>query len=175
MSDFITIKIGGDVHSISRSDLEIQDAETERHQVAADVAWWGSVAASAQARMESLEAVATQWRAAALQKCLQVDEKMAEWKAKSAADSHQEYLKIQNDIVHAREQLNKAQAVHWALIRKSDMLREMIQSENGTRRSSHDIGRVPIPGGPKPLPNEPNPSDNRFAAFKGKRKAKEED
>lgn len=149
----VTVKIGGEAHTVDLDEiLHIHNADAERHTVASDMAWWGILAAAAEAQVAKLTAAAASWHADALVKCLQQDEKMSEWKAKANASGHAEYLKIQNHIAEAQEQASKASTIHWALVRKMDMLRAMIQGESNTARGAGDIGRAPptAPQGPDP-------------------------
>lgn len=157
MARTVTVKVGGETHSIDLDEtLRIHNADAERHTVASDMAWWGVIAAAAEAQVGRLTAVAASWHAAALVKCLQEDEKMSEWKAKANATAHDEYKKIQTDIANAQEQAGRANTVHWSLVRKMDMLKEMIKGESNTQRSAGEIGRPPV--------------DPRLSAFKAAKK-----
>lgn len=150
MPRIVTVKVGGEVHDADLDDiLHIHNADAERHTVAADMAWWGVIAAAAQSRVDKLAAAAASWHADALVKCLQMDEKMSEWKAKANASSHKEYLKIQEDVATAQEMASRASTVHWALVRKMDMLKEMIKGDSASQRGMNEIGHRP-PGAPSP-------------------------
>jgi hypothetical protein len=168
MPRVVVVKVGGETHTADLDDLlRIHNADAERHTVAADMAWWGTIAAAAEAQVQRLTAVAASWFADALVKCLKIDEKMSEWKAKANAGAHPEYQKLQSDIANAQEMAGRANTVHWALVRKMDMLREMIRGEAGDRRGSFDIGRGITEG--VALPPEEDP---RIKKFKDKRGTK---
>jgi len=161
MSRIVTVKVGGETHQIDLDQtLRIHNADAERHEVAADMAWWGVIAAAAESQVERLTAAAASWHADALVKCLQQDEKMSEWKAKANASGHAEYRKMTQDIANASEQAKKASTVHWSLVRKMDMLKEMISSENGTQRGAREIGKIPSPPS----------TDPRMSGYKGNKK-----
>jgi len=163
MTRIVTVKVGGETHTVDLHDiLHIHNADAERHTVAADMAWWGVIAAAAQSRVDKLTAASASWHADALVKCLQVDEKMSEWKAKANATAHAEYRKIQEDIADAQEMASRANTVHWALVRKMDMLKEMIKGDSADRRGANEIGRGAPPG-------PPSGSDSRLAGYKAKR------
>jgi len=145
----VTVKVGGETHTVDLDEaLHIHNADAERHEVAADMAWWGTIAAAAEGVVARLTAAAASWHADALSKCLKADEKMSEWKAKAAASGHSEYARMQQDIANASEQAAKAQTVHWAYVRKMSMLEAMLPAERGDQRGSNSIGRVP--SGPDP-------------------------
>lgn len=145
----VTVKVGGETHTVDLDDsLRIHNADAERHEVAADMAWWGTIAAAAEGVVARLTAAAASWHADALSKCLKADEKMSEWKAKAAASGHPEYARMTADIAVASEQAAKAQTVHWAFVRKMSMLEAMLPGERSDQRGSNSIGRVP--SGPDP-------------------------
>lgn len=159
MARIVTVKVGGETHTIDLdAALRIHNADAERHEVAADMAWWGVIAAAAEAQVQRLTAAAASWHSDALVKCLQQDEKMSEWKAKANASAHQEYLRIQNDIANAQEMAGRANTVHWAYVRKMDMLKEMIKGDSAERRGANEIGR--------PAPAAPSGPDERLRGFK---------
>lgn len=169
MSRVVSIKVGGDTFKVDLDDeLQIHDPDAERHKVAADVAWWGTVSARASAYHENLISTAEHWKHAALKACVEHDDKMAEWKAKAQAGGSDKYLEIMRDVARASEEAQKAQAIHWAFVRKMDMLKAMLPGEHGTQRASGEIGRVPVPE-PKDLGKE----DPRLGAFRQKRHQKE--
>lgn len=168
----VTIKVGGETHQADLDEiLHIHNADAERHTVASDMAWWGIIAAAAQSRVDKLTAAAASWHAAALVECLKHDEKMSEWKAKANATGHDEYKKMQMDIADAQEMASRASTVHWALVRKMDMLKEMIKAEVGDKRGSSEVGRMPVA---PTNPNEPKPKDTRLGAFAKNRGHKED-
>ncbi len=154
MPRIVTVKIGGESHSIDLDDvLRIHNADEQRHNVAADMAWWGTIAAAAEAQVARLTAAAASWHADALVKCLQVDDKMSEWKAKANATSHTEYARMQLDIANAGEMAGRASTVHWALVRLMDMLKAMINGETNDKRGSTEIGHsAPAPASGLPDP-----------------------
>jgi hypothetical protein len=161
MSRIVVVKVGSDEHKVDLNDiLHIHNADAERHTVASDMAWWGVIAAAAQSRVDKLTAAAASWHAAALVECLKQDEKMSEWKAKANASGHPEYNKIQNDIADAQEMASRANTVHWALVRKMDMLKEMIKGDSADRRGANDIGRGGAPA---------EPPDPRLSKFRQKK------
>lgn len=173
MSRIVTVKIGGEGHSINLDDvLRITNADAERHSVAADVAWWGVIAAAAASQVERLAAAAASWHAKALVKCLQTDDKIAEWKAKATANSHDEYLELLQAVADAKEESEKANNIHWSLIRKSDMLREMIRGESGDQRASRDIGRPAGPAMTDPVPLDPK---DRLAGFRQRQRRQDKE
>lgn len=167
MARLVTVKVGGETHQMDLDEaLHIHNADAERHEVAADMAWWGVIAAAAEAQVQRLAAVSASWHAGALSACLKQDDKMSEWKAKASATSHPEFLKIQTDIANAQEMVGRAQTIHWALVRKMDMLKEMLKGDSNDRRGANNIGAgmsapVPLPGG----------RDPRLANYKGKKPA----
>jgi hypothetical protein len=167
MSRPVTVKIGGETHTVDLDEaLHIHNADAERHTVAADMAWWGVLAAEAKARVAKLSAAAASWHAAALVTCLQQEEKISEWKAKAMASAHEEYKRIQNDIADAQAIEDKCSAIHWAFVRKMDMLREMIKGEVGDKRGANDVGRMPAPTQDGP--------DPRLSKYRNNRQNKEE-
>jgi hypothetical protein len=163
MTRVVTIRVAREEFKVDLdSELQIHDPDAERHKVAADVAWWGTVAARATAYHENLISTAEHWKNAALKACVEADEKMAEWKAKAQAGGHEKYLEIMRDVARASEEAQKAQAIHWAFVRKMDMLRSMLAGELGTQRASGEIGRV----GP-PEPKDPTgKTDPRLDGFR---------
>lgn len=172
MARIVTVTVGDESHEINLDEaLRINNADAERHEVAADVAWWGVIAAAAAAQVERLTAASDSTRSKALVGCLAEDEKVSEWKAKAMATATDDYLALQNAIADAKEQADKANNIHWTLIRKSDMLREMIRGESGDQRSSHNIGRPGPVTGPAQVPD---PKD-RLQAFRANRSKPKED
>jgi hypothetical protein len=166
----VTVKVGGETHSIDLDEtLRIHNADAERHEVAATMAWWGTIAAAAEAQVARLAAAAASWHADALTKCLAADEKMSEWKAKAAASGHSDYAAMAQGIANAQEQAGKAQTVHWALVRKMDMLKEMIKGDNGDKRGAGEIGHVPAG------PTEPDKRLSGYKQARGKTAATKED
>ena len=141
----VTVVIGGESHSIDLEEsLHIHNADAERHTVAADMAWWGTLAAAAEAHVERLAAAAASYRNKAIVRLLEIDAKTSEWRCKAAAESQDEYLELQNAIADAGEIAKKASTIHWALIRKMDMLRSLISGELGERRNIGAIGHEPV-------------------------------
>lgn len=168
MARILTVNLGeGAVFKIDvDAELEIQDPDAERHKVASDVAWWGSIAARANARAESFANEAEHWKNAALKTIVEADDKISEWKAKASASGHADYRKMQLDVAKAQEMAGTASAIHWAFVRKMDMLNAMIKSENGTQRASSGIG-VGMPREPK---DPTGKTDERLKSFREKRK-----
>lgn len=158
----ITIKVGGDTFSCDLQDLEIVNADAERYQVSTDIAWWGSVAASAEAYAAKLAARADGWTNAQISACVGKDEKIAEWKAKSFVKGQPEHVSLQETLADAQEMAATARNLHWSFVRKGEMLQAMISGENATRRNTYDIGRMPED-------HTANPNDPRLGGFKQRR------
>lgn len=157
----LTVDIGGERHEIDLADaLHIHNADQERHTVAADVAWWGALAASAVAHAAKLNTAAAKHFNRLIAAALAHDAKVSEWKAKALAGADETYNELLDAAADAESQAATAQTIHWSLIRKGDMLREMIKGDNGTQRNSHDIGRAP------------GPPDARFNDFRNHRHRK---
>lgn len=172
MMRLVTIQLGDERHDIDLDQaLHIHNADAERHTVAADVAWWGAIAAAAVSQTERLAAVCASWHSNALARCLEQDEKIAEWKAKALAQSQPQYLAYQEAIADARGQAEKASAVHWSLIKKYDMLQAMLPGEAGDRRASRDIGHRESGYDPGANPSTKEP---RLAKFQQARQHKED-
>lgn len=156
----LTVRIGDETHDINLSDeLDIHNADDERHTVASKVAWWGSIAAAAEAEAEKLAASAAKHFNWLIAEALKQDAKVSEWKAKAMAGADEAYGSMLASASDGQEQARRASSIHWTFIRKMDMLRAMIAGDNGTQRSSNDVGRTP---------------DSRFEGFRRNRQHKEE-
>lgn len=158
-SRVVGLMVNGELVSFDLdAELEIANPEAERHKVAADMAWWGIIAAAAEAHVEKLTASAEQWYKSGLVECLKADEKMAEWKAKANVGASPTYLAQLHAVADAREVANKATAIHWAFVRKMDMLRDMLPAEYAGRSRSSDVGRT------QAADSKPDPRFNKFKA-----------
>jgi hypothetical protein len=159
MPRVITIQVASEALTCDLQDLEIVDPEAERHKVAALVAWWGSVSASAESHAEKLAARAANWHNAALTRCIGEDAKVPEWKAKAYVGGQPEYLALLEAAADGRAAHSRANSIHWSYVRKMEMLKAMLQGERATQGSANELGRIPEE-------RTPTQTDNRFDRFK---------
>lgn len=154
----LDFKLNGEDISVDTEELlVITNPDVERSMVAAEIAHWGMVLASAEGNLARLEARQENWYGKQVVAELERDAKLSEWKAKEKVKSDDAYIRWADQAAGAKELADKVRAVHTALMKKHDMLKAMADRERGT--PSSNIGR-------ERNPSEPDP---RFNNFRNKR------
>lgn len=114
--------------------LEIGDVSTDMEKVAAQMAYWGAVWASAEAEKLSADAYYRQWRAEAGRSLLESDPKLAEWKVKQDIEAQPKFAKIKQGLATAMRNATLSKAIYESFKTKASML----QSKGAMLRSELD-------------------------------------
>lgn len=98
------------------------DLDQEMDRVSAQLAWWGSVAASAAKEAADADSYYRQWRAQRTKDLLQADPKIAEWKVKAEIEASEAFLELKYGVALANENAQLAVAMVQALKEKANLL-----------------------------------------------------
>jgi hypothetical protein len=124
VSNTITVRVdGSDISLDIEADTSMLDLSDDMDSIAATIAWYGTVLAAAQGFAETLELNAKIWRAQFLDTLLAGDAKVAEWKAKAAAEAHPLYRKHHEATIAAWQVVTRLEHACRALQVKADILR----------------------------------------------------
>ena len=133
------LKVAGLVVEVDVRDLLIDDVHLDISRVSAQIAFFGSVWASAQAELTNIDSNYRHWRASYTRKLLSKEEKLAEWKMKAEIESAPEFLafkakiaECERNIILARTQADAYETKSRALQTKGANMR----AELGSPRSS---------------------------------------
>lgn len=122
--------------------LEIGDVSSDMERVAAQMAYWGAVWASAEAEKLSADAYYRQWRADAGKTLLESEAKLAEWKVKQEIEAQSKFAKIKQGLATATRNATLCKAIYESFKTKASMLQSkgaMLRSElDATGMSTRD-------------------------------------
>lgn len=130
------IKVQGTVVEVyilgDGSELPIgADLSSEMDRVAAQLAYWGSVAADAQAELTQADAWYRRFRAETARDALARDPKASEWKVKNVIEGADGFIKYKDAIALAEKNL----ALCEAMVRAFDKKANQLQSRGAKVRS----------------------------------------
>jgi hypothetical protein len=117
------IVVNGNPIKINISDeLEITDISDDMDKVASQMAYWGSVWASAEQESAASDAYYRRWRATVGRKIAKDDPKLAEWKVRQLIEESSDFHSIKNDLSKALENVIHAKTMYEAFRVKANML-----------------------------------------------------
>jgi len=131
----LKIKVDGQVVTVNLAEeLGVDDLDEGMSTVAAHMAYWGNVWASAEQELQKLDAVYRRWRAAAGQAELTRDPKQAEWKVKQNIESTDEFTKLKTGLALAQRNVTLCRAMYESFRIKANTM----QSKGAMRRAELD-------------------------------------
>jgi hypothetical protein len=107
------------------------DLSSEMDRVAAQLAYWGAVAADAQAELTQVDAWYRRFRATTAREVLALDSKASEWKVKNAVEASDGFIKHKEAVALAEKNLGLCEAMVRAFDKKANQL----QSRGAKARS----------------------------------------
>lgn len=151
-SGVIRLQINGAIHDLDLRDLEIMDGPGERQRACALMAFWGGVAAEAEAAITTAEAVYRHWSATRLAAIHSGGEKVPEWRAKIMVEVDVGFLNCKQIIAETVEVAGKAKSIYEAFKQKAYTLGALVSAETAQWRhagamTAVDTERVPSWGG----------------------------
>lgn len=142
----IDIKVNGvSVKTDLDEELEINDIDEDMKRVAAQMAYWGSVWAAAEAEREQAEAYYRNWRADKGEQIMKADPKLAEWKVKQRIEADASFSKLKGAQAAALQNATLARSVFESFRTKANVL----QSKGAMYRAELDHANVRTPTQPK--------------------------
>jgi len=123
------------------ADLEIEDVSSDMDKVAAQIAYWGAIWASAEQELAAADAYYRSWRATHGRKIATKDPKLAEWKVRQALESRDEFSQIKQGMANATENVIIAKMMCEAFKTKASML----QSKGAMMRAELDSTSMRTP------------------------------
>jgi hypothetical protein len=113
------------------AELEVGDVDRDMNQVAAQMAYWGSIHAAAESERLRTEAYYRNWKAQRREKELEIEPKLAEWKVNAKVQAHPKYMPLWEAQAAATRNSVQARAVFESFKIKANML----QSKGAMMRS----------------------------------------
>lgn len=117
----------------------------EMDRVSAQLAYWGAVAADAQAELTQVDAWYRRFRAQHAADVLKRDPKAAEWKVKNAIEGSDGFVQHKNAIALAEKNLGLCEAMARAFEKKANQL----QSKGASKRSEQNAQGMTTPEIPR--------------------------
>lgn len=121
------------------------DLSSDMDRVAAQLAYWGAVAADAQAELVKVDAWYRRFRAQAMRDLLTDDPKLPEWKVKNAVEASDGFIKHKDAIALAEKNL----ALCEAMVRAFDKKANQLQSRGAKVRSELGAQGMTTPETPR--------------------------
>lgn len=121
------------------------DLSSDMDRVAAQLAYWGAVAADAQAELVKVDAWYRRFRAQAMRDILTDDPKLPEWKVKNAVEASDGFIKHKDAIALAEKNL----ALCEAMVRAFDKKANQLQSRGAKVRSELGAQGMTTPETPR--------------------------
>jgi hypothetical protein len=138
----VEIKVNGiDVKANIREELEIADISDDMNKVASQMAFWGSVWASAEQEAAAAEAYYRKWRAETGKVIAAKNDKLAEWKIRQMLESKEEFHTIKIGMANAAQNIIVAKTLYEAFKTKASML----QSKGAMLRAELDSTSMRTP------------------------------
>lgn len=106
-------------------DMPIVDVHDDMCNVSALMAYWGAIFGAAEREKESVDSFYRRWRAQRTNEILLADNKLAEYKVKSAIEADDEFLKFKDASSRCTEACVTAKSVFESLGRKANLLQSM--------------------------------------------------
>jgi hypothetical protein len=107
---------------IDESGLAIADLSEDMGRVAAQLAWWASVWAAAEAERMQSDAFYRRWRALQGKALLEKDPKLSDEKRKIHIESDEKFLELKGAMAKAEENVVFAKGMFQAFEKKGNML-----------------------------------------------------
>lgn len=123
------------------AELEINDVSQEQSTVAAKMAYWASLWASAEAEKIEVDAYYRKWRAEFGRKLLENDPKMSEWKVKQAIESQENFSTLKKAIAIAAQNAQLCRGIYESFRIKANAL----QSKGAMLRAELDATGMNTP------------------------------
>jgi hypothetical protein len=121
------------------------DLSEEMDRVAAQLAYWGAVAADAAAELTQVDAWYRRWRAEATAAALAADPKASEWKVKNKVEAHDKFIEYKNAIALAEKNLGLCEA----MVRGFDKKANQLQSRGAKARAEIGAQGMTTPETPR--------------------------
>lgn len=121
------------------------DLSEEMDRVAAQLAYWGAVAADAQAELTQVDAWYRRWRAEATAKALADDPKASEWKVRNRLEAADGFIKHKEAIALAEKNLGLCEA----MVRGFDKKANQLQSRGARMRAEIGAQGMTTPETPR--------------------------
>lgn len=125
------------------AELEIDDISDDMDKVAAQIAYWGAVWASAEQEAAAADAYYRAWRASEGRKIAKKNDKLAEWKVRQILESRDEFSQIKQGMANAAQNVILAKTMCEAFKTKASML----QSKGAMMRAELDSTSMRTPSG----------------------------
>jgi hypothetical protein len=136
----VSITVNGEDEEIDLAEiLGISSAESEREQVAAQMAWWGAIWGQAIETEQLADAAYRTWRAE--QTARFADGGLAEWKCKSAVEAMPEFRTHKEQIAAAARNATAAKAIYEAFGKKSELLTKLVRRDDNDNYHGRNLGR----------------------------------
>jgi len=137
---------GVDISFDTDAELEIGDVNIDMDRIAAQMAYWGSVWASAESERIKVEAYYRQWKAQNKSAITLANPKLAEWKVQQEIQSQAEYIKMYEAQAQAVRNSTLAKSIFESHRVKANML----QSKGAMMRAELDSTNMSTPNESKP-------------------------
>jgi hypothetical protein len=137
--DFV-LDIDGEHISISPSDLEIKDVATDAPRSAADIFYWGSVAAVLRQRAEAARSDYRSLKARASIEALRTDPKLPEWKCTMAFEASEAFRKAKALIEQWQRLSDQADAIYEACRTRSSTIQTIYNHEQPHKSYAGALG-----------------------------------
>jgi hypothetical protein len=121
------------------------DLSTEMDRVSAQLAYWGAVAADAQAELTQVDAWYRRFRAQESAAMLARDPKASEWKVRNAIEASEGFIQHKNAIALAEKNL----AVCEAMVRAFEKKANQLQSKGARTRAELSAQGMTTPETPR--------------------------
>lgn len=154
----IEIKVNGVVVKADiRDELEIVDINDDMNKVASQIAYWGSVWASAEQEAAAIEAYYRKWRADKGKAISERSDKLAEWKIRQMLESDGKFHAIKISLAEASRNVIIAKTMYESFRTKASML----QSKGAMLRAELDSTSMRTPMSSRTIENEERRSSNK--------------
>jgi len=140
----ITLTVNGRQIEVDlENELEIANVSVDQSKVAAKMAFWGELWASAEAERLQVDTFYRNWRAKQGEIALNAEPKMAEWKVKQRIESSDRFLKVKETLASAIYNATMTKSVFEsfrikanALQSKGAMLRAELEATGMTTKAT---------------------------------------
>ncbi len=138
----IEMEINGKPVDVDLDDLlVITDVGNDMDMVAAQMSFWASLHAEAEAEKIKVDTYYRNWRAKVGQKLLETDPKLAEWKVRQLIESHRNFEALKEAISRAAHNTTVTRGIYESLRTKANML----QSKGAMMRAELDATGMSTP------------------------------
>lgn len=120
-----TFKVDDREVSVTDQDLVIKNTDVSKS--ASDIAYWGEVVAALKRFLNLHLAEYRNWRAKSIDKILETDPKLAEWKTKVKIESTSGFMKYKKAIAEAQEQYDTASGIFEAMVTRASSKQSLLK------------------------------------------------